>query len=135
MIYNFDPRYTIAQFFVNIAFRLNFRKLVFVGKKENVSKKRPIILAPNHRNALLDALMFVYSGYLTKQVVFLARADIFKQKFVAWILHGMRILPVYRLRDGKDNLGKNSEIFENCGRVLKKNNPIALFPEAAHNPK
>ena len=135
MIYNFDPRYTIAQLFVNTALRLNFRKMVFVGKKENMSKKRPVILAPNHRNALLDALLLVYASYLTKQVVFLARADIFKKKFIAWILRGMRILPVYRIRDGKDNLGKNTEIFNNCGRVLKKNNPIALFPEARGNPK
>ena len=135
MIYNFDPRYTILQFFANIALRLNFRKMVFVGKKENVSKKRPVIFAPNHRSALIDALLLVYSSYLTKQIVFLARADIFKQKFVAWILRGLRILPVYRLRDGKDNLGKNSEIFENCGRVLKQNKPIALFPEAKGNPR
>lgn len=135
MIFRYDPRYSIAQFFVNIVLRLNFRKLVFVGKKENVSKKRPIIFAPNHRNALLDALLLVYSSYLNKQVVFLARADIFKKKFVAWILRGMRIIPVYRLRDGKDNLDKNNEIFETAGRILKKNNPIALFPEARHNPK
>ncbi|MDR0332873.1 MAG: 1-acyl-sn-glycerol-3-phosphate acyltransferase [Dysgonamonadaceae bacterium] len=135
MIYNYDPRYTIAQFFTSIALRLNFRKFVFVGKRENVSKKKPVIFAPNHRNALIDALLFVYSGYWNKQVVFLARADIFKQKFIAWILRGLRILPVYRIRDGKDNLEKNTEIFENAGRILKKNNPIALFPEARHNPK
>jgi 1-acyl-sn-glycerol-3-phosphate acyltransferase len=135
MIYNYDPRYTIAQFFTSIALRLSFRKFVFVGKKENVSKKKPVILAPNHRNALIDALLFVYSGYWNKQVVFLARADIFKQKFIAWILRGLRILPVYRIRDGKDNLEKNTEIFEDSGRILKKNNPIALFPEARHNLK
>jgi 1-acyl-sn-glycerol-3-phosphate acyltransferase len=135
MLFNYDPRYTIAQFFVSIALRLNYRKLVFVDKKKNVSKKRPVIFAPNHRNALIDALMLVYSGYWNKQVVFLARADIFKKKFVAWLLRGLRIMPVFRIRDGKDNLGKNNEIFDNAGRILKKNNPIAIFPEARHNPK
>lgn len=135
MIYRYDIRYTVAKFFVSIALKVNFRKMVFTGRKENVSKERPIIFAPNHRNALLDALLVVYATYPLKQVVFLARADIFRQKFIAWMLRGMRIMPVFRIRDGKENLDKNSEIFKNAARILKKNNPIAIFPEARHNPK
>lgn len=135
MLYNYDFRYSLAKIPVNTTLRLNFRKLVFIGRKENVSKNQPVIFAPNHRNALLDALLIVYASYHTKQVVFLARADIFKQKFIAWILRGMRIIPVFRIRDGKDNLDKNRDIFKNAARILKKSNPIALFPEGRHNPK
>lgn len=135
MIYRYDFRYALAKIPVNTALRLNFRKLVFVGKKENVSKKRAIIFAPNHRNALIDALILVFASYHRKQIVFLARADIFKKSFMAWLLRGMRIMPVFRIRDGKDKLDKNNEIFNNAARILRKNNPIALFPEAKHNPK
>jgi len=135
MIYHYDFRYALAKLLVNTALRLNFRKLVFIGRKENVSRIKPVIFTPNHRNALIDALLVVYSTYHLKQVVFLARADIFKHRFIAWILRGMRIMPVFRIRDGKDNLDKNSEIFNNAARILKKNNPIAIFPEARHNPK
>ena len=135
MLYNYDFRYFLTKIPVKSALRLNFRKMVFTGRKENVSKKKPIIFAPNHRNALLDALLIVYAGYHFKQVVFLARADIFKKKFIAWMLRGMRIIPVFRIRDGKDNLDKNKDIFNSAARILKKNNPIALFPEARHNPK
>ena len=135
MLYNYDFRIALVKIPIKSALRLNFRKMVFMGRKENVSKKKPIIFAPNHRNALLDALLIVYAGYHFKQVVFLARADIFKQKFVAWMLRGMRIIPVFRIRDGKDNLEKNKDIFNSAARILKKNNPIALFPEARHNPK
>lgn len=135
MLYRYDFRYTLAKIPVNTALRLNFRKLVFIGKKENVSKKRAIIFAPNHRNALIDALMLVFSSYHLKQIVFLARADIFKKRSVAWLLRGLRIMPVFRIRDGKDNLDKNNEIFDNAAHILRKNNPLALFPEAKHNPK
>lgn len=135
MIYRYDFRYTVAKILVSTALRLNFRKLVFVGRDENVSKKKPVIFAPNHRNALLDALLLVYASYHKKQIVFLARADIFKQQFVAWLLRGMRIMPVFRMRDGKDTLDKNNEIFRNAARILKKKNPLALFPEGRHNPK
>ena len=135
MIYRYDFRYSVAKFLVSIALKVNFRKMVFVGRKENVSKERAVIFAPNHRNALLDALLVVYATYPLKQVVFLARADIFRQKVIAWMLRGMRIMPVFRMNDGKDNLNRNSEIFNNAARILKKNNPIAIFPEARHNPK
>lgn len=135
MLYHYDFRYSIARFFFNIALRLNFRKMVFIGRKENVSKNRPVIFTPNHRNALIDALLLVYSSYHRKQVVFLARADIFKKEVVAWVLKGMRIMPVFRIRDGKDNLEKNNEIFNNAARILKNNNTLALFPEGVHNPK
>lgn len=135
MLYNYDLRYSIVKIFIKSALRLNFRKMVFIGRNENVSKKKPIIFAPNHRNALLDALLLVYAGYHLKQVVFLARADIFKQKFIAWMLRGMRIIPVFRMRDGKNNLDKNKDVFNIAARILKKGNPIAIFPEARHNPK
>ncbi len=135
MIYRYDFRYTLVKLPIKTALRLNFRKLVFIGRKENVSRVKPVIFAPNHRNALLDALLLVYASYHKKQIVFLARADIFKQQFVAWLLRGMRIMPVFRMRDGKDNLDKNNEIFRNAARILKKKNPLALFPEGRHNPK
>ena len=70
MLYNYDFRYSLAKNPVNTTLRLNFRKLVFIGRKENVSKNQPVIFAPNHRNALLDALLIVYASYHTKQVVF-----------------------------------------------------------------
>jgi 1-acyl-sn-glycerol-3-phosphate acyltransferase len=135
MIYRYDFRYTLVKLPIKTALRLNFRKLVFVGRKENVSRVKPVIFAPNHRNALLDALLLVYASYHEKQIVFLARADIFRQRFVAWLLRGMRIIPVFRIRDGKNNLDRNNKIFDNAARILKKKNPLALFPEGRHNPK
>lgn len=132
MINKFDFRYFLLQSWVNIIFRLHFKKLVFIGK-ENIPKDKPVVFAPTHRNALVDALILVYENR-KKQVVFLARADIFKKKLIAKILHFFRIMPIYRLRDGQENLSKNEDIFEKCGQILKKNNPICLFPEAKHNP-
>lgn len=133
MIYKYDFRYSIAKLFVDSALRLNFRKLVITGK-ENIPDHLPLIFTPNHRNALIDALLIVYANKSNRQVVFLARGDIFRKPLIAWVLHGMRIIPVYRIRDGKDSLSKNGKIFEIAGKVLKNNNPIALFPEATHNP-
>lgn len=132
MLQKFDLKYFLAQLHVNRVFRLHFRKLVFTGK-ENIPTDKPIIFAPTHRNALIDALILVYEN-VKQQVVFLARADIFKKPLVIKILNFLKIMPVYRIRDGKENLGKNEEIFKICGRILKNGNPICLFPEARYNP-
>lgn len=133
MFYKFDIKYTLAQLKVNLVFRLHFHKLIFTGQ-ENIPRDKPIIYAPTHRNALVDALILVHENR-KQQVVFLARADIFKKELVIKILHFLRIMPVYRIRDGKENLSKNQEIFEICGRILQNGSPLCLFPEAKYNPR
>jgi hypothetical protein len=68
--------------------------------------------------------------------VFLARADIFKKKFVAGILRLFKILPVYRIRDGASELGKNEKVFQEAMDVLlRKKCPVAIMPEGNHGNK
>lgn len=126
-------KYWLTQRYVNLAYRL------FYGRFESVNRSvippdMPVILAPNHQNALMDALVFVYdSGY---QPVFLARADIFKGKWVIRFLTFLNIMPVFRMRDGIDNVRRNDEVFEKSLKVLlNKHNPLCLFPEGNHGDK
>jgi hypothetical protein len=44
-------------------------------------------------------------------------------------------MPVYRMRDGKENLAKNDETFVSSVKVLENNFALGLFPEAAHSGK
>ncbi len=132
MFKKFDFRYFLLQLHVNNIFRLHFRKYIINGD-ENIPQDKPVIFAPTHRNALIDALILVRAN-MKKQVVFLGRADIFKSRLIVSILTYLRIMPVYRLRDGKENLQKNQEIFQICSQILQQNIPLCLFPEAKHNP-
>ncbi len=105
------------------------RRITIAGM-ENLPKDKPIIFAPNHQNALMDAMAVLLA---TKhQPTWLARADIFKNKTIRKILYFLKISPVYRMRDGKENLGKNDAVFELAVRVLKNNKSLALFPEGQH---
>ncbi len=109
------------------------KKIVVVGK-ENVPTNKPIVFAPNHQNALSDPMAIVL--HLSQQPVWLARADIFGQsKIVDALLRFMKILPVYRIRDGIGNLEKNDATFNTSVKVLENNAALALFPEAAHTGK
>ncbi|MBN1925819.1 MAG: 1-acyl-sn-glycerol-3-phosphate acyltransferase [Prolixibacteraceae bacterium] len=128
-IEDWSARYALVKPLIGMVHRLQYRNIIVKGR-ENIPKEKPIIFAPNHQNALMDPLAIVFTTPL--QPVFLARADIFKSRFIASILRFFKILPVYRIRDGKDQLNKNNETFETCIRILKKNKPLCLFPEAAH---
>jgi 1-acyl-sn-glycerol-3-phosphate acyltransferase len=120
-------------FIVRRIFNFYFSKFR-VNASNKIPKGEAVILAPNHQNALLDALAFV-SG-LRKQTVFLARADVFKSNFLIKVLTYIKILPVYRIRDGRSELQKNDEIFDATCRVLhNKINPLCLFPEGNHGDK
>ena len=129
---NWSFGYALTKPVVKMVHRFMYRKLVIVGK-ENIKSGKPLILAPNHQNALLDALIVLFSTPF--QPVWLARADIFASKWASRMLHFVKMSPVYRIRDGKDSLGKNKAVFDQAVRVLEKNHQLALFPEATHTGK
>lgn len=129
-IENFSARYallkTIAGFWHNNVF---YRKVIVIGR-ENINPEDHNIFAPNHQNALMDALavLFTHKG----QPVFLARADIFRKKAIANVLYFLKILPVFRIRDGYSSLKGNDEIFNKTVDVIRKKNGLVILPEGDH---
>ncbi len=125
--------YWLLQQYTNLIYR-SYHKKIYVHNLENLPRNQPVILAPNHQNALIDALAFVYSAKC--QPVFLARADVFKGRVLIHFLNYLNIMPIYRMRDGASSLRKNEEIFEKTISVLmNKYNPLLLFPEGTHGDK
>lgn len=122
--------YDVARFWVRWTIRIIFYRSLKVRGREKIDHRKPTIFAANHQNAMMDALHIAI--LLKAQPIFLARADIFKKKSLARVLNWMKIMPVYRIRDGYDSLQKNDEIFEQCAKVLAKGRSIIIFPEGNH---
>lgn len=121
--------YWLLQQYAKLCFRIWYRKITFINAPGIVGKS--LIIAPNHQNALMDAMVFVCNTPL--QPVFLARADIFKGKRLSRFLHFLNIMPIYRIRDGIENVKRNDEVFERTTRVLhNRKNPLIMFPEGNH---
>lgn len=116
----------VAGFWHNNIF---YRKVIVFGR-ENINNDDHLIFAPNHQNALMDALavLFTHKG----QPVFLARADIFRRKTMASLLYFLKILPVYRIRDGFSTLRGNDIIFDKTIDVLRNKNGLVILPEGSH---
>ncbi len=121
--------YKILYTMVAVAHKLYYRRFTVVGH-EKIPLDTPVIFAANHQNALMDALAVDYAA--RRSLAFLARADIFKKPFIAKLLNMLKILPIYRMRDGIEALGNNQEVFDNTVAVLKSNIPLCILPEGNH---
>lgn len=108
-----------------------FEDITITGR-ENILKKGPVILASNHPDAFLDALLL--TSYYNKPIYYLARGDVFSGPFVSALLRFMNIVPVFRKEEGTENLSKNDATFSFCIDVLREDGTILIFSEGgSHN--
>lgn len=128
-IQDYNLLYDKLRYYVDLALKLSYRRIQYVGK-EFIPKDGAVIFAPNHTNALMDALVILALDHSPK--VFVARADIFRNPKVAKILKFLRILPIMRMRDGLDEVKKNNETIERAVDVLRDRIPFCIFPEGTH---
>ncbi|MCQ2082905.1 MAG: 1-acyl-sn-glycerol-3-phosphate acyltransferase [Bacteroidaceae bacterium] len=125
-------RYFFTKFFVDWAVRTSYRKFQIEGL-ENLPKDGSVIWAANHTNALMDPLVMLAAT--PEQKVYVARADIFKKKSAVKWLNFLKIMPIYRIRDGIDAVKKNDEAIAIATDVLLDGVPFVIYPEATHRPK
>lgn len=120
--------YSLLRVYVKAGLNFYFRKIIIHGK-ENIPEG-PALFTPNHQNAFMDALVIVC--FHRKPVYFLTRADIFKSPWIISMLEFLRMIPIYRIRDGVESLGKNQQTFDRCAELFKQGNSIVIFPEGNH---
>ena len=128
-IYQDDLGYTLLKPIVDWNLKNSYRKVEVKGE-ENLPTDGPIILAPNHCNTLMDALVMLRA--YNKPTVFGARADMFNNKMVAKIMYFLRILPMVRQRDGLRNVLKNVETQDIIVETLEHDVRFCIFPEGRH---
>ncbi len=127
-----DRAYNFLYKYVRFVVNQSYSSIVHVGK-ENIPTDGAIIFAPNHTNTLMDALVTLCID--KKPKVFVARADIFKNRRLAKILTFLKIMPIMRQRDGISAVKKNQEIIDKSVDVLKDKIPFCIFPEGTHQAK
>jgi len=127
-IFDYPLSFSLVRDYVVFSFKRYYGEYIVIGR-ENIPENCPVIYAPNHINAMMDAIAVHSIASYHIPVVFLARADIFKNQTAAKILKFTKILPAFRMRDGFENLGKNNEVFEQCVEILHKNKALGIMPE------
>jgi 1-acyl-sn-glycerol-3-phosphate acyltransferase len=118
--------YTLFHFIFKTVIKLRF-KSVNLNHQEFLDSRQPLIIVANHGNSFLDAILLAI--VFERKLHFLARADVFNSKFKIWFLGKLNMMPIYRIRDGRDVLKNNDLIFARCTQILQKNGAILIFPE------
>ncbi|WP_036841438.1 lysophospholipid acyltransferase family protein [Polaribacter sp. Hel_I_88] len=121
--------YESVKLFLKISLEFYAKKIKVFGK-ENIPKKGAVLFAINHPNALMDPL-FVTSNS-SRENHFLVRADVFSKPLVKKALASLNLMPIYRIRDGRQQLSNNEEIFEKCFNILKNKETLMIFPQGGH---
>lgn len=120
--------YFIMKYITRISVYTFFNKVEIVGV-DKIPRNKPIIFAPNHQNAFLDA--FVVGSLSPIGIHYLTRADVFNNPF-RWFMDAFQMMPIYRKRDGFGKLSQNAGVFEACRKLFSQDKSVLIFPEGSH---
>lgn len=118
--------YAFLKIFSTLALRIWCRHL-HINKKEILDEEGPLLIAANHPNSFLDAILLC--TIFKKPVYSLARGDAFTNSFTEKLLRSLHMFPIYRISEGAENLEENYKTFSSCIDVFKKNGIVLIFSE------
>lgn len=118
--------YYFIRFCVKMALKI-YCSRIQVNDKSLLKSAGPLILASNHPNSFLDAI--IIASCFRKPVHFLALGEITDKFLFRPVMNAFHIIPVYRMKDKNENLDLNEKSFSICVDVLLKNGIILIFSE------
>ena len=124
--------YSLLRPYVDFCSKHSYRRFEVHGQKD-LPQEGALIYGINHSNTLMDALVVLATSHHKK--VFMARGDIFANPTVAKILRFLRILPLFRIRNGVAAVKNNTDSMEQAVDVVHDQVGLYLFPEGRHRTK
>lgn len=77
----------------------------------------------------MDPILMQTNGGSMRQIYSLARGDAFKPGLMNWLLKQWKLIPIFRLSEGYENLAKNDATFNRSYEVLERGNCLVMYPE------
>lgn len=87
----------------------------------------PLLLVANHPNSLFDPVLV--QAVARRPVRFLAKAPLFDDRRVGWLVRGAGAIPVYRASDDPALLDRNVDMFRAVHAALAAGAAVGIFPE------
>ncbi len=104
-----------------------YGRMLSVNHRSLLQLKGPLLIAANHPNSFLDAI--ILATLFKRPIYSLARGDAFANPFYTKLLQSLKMFPVYRISEGVENLEHNYTTFEQCKEIFKKNGIVLIFSE------
>jgi 1-acyl-sn-glycerol-3-phosphate acyltransferase len=109
--------YWIARAVLQPVFHLYFR-MSRIGR-EHIPQEGPVILAANHRS-FLDP--FVIGCLVRRPVYFVAKQELFRKPWQAWLLNSLGAFPIDRGNADQDAMAT-------ARHILERGDVVVIFPE------
>jgi 1-acyl-sn-glycerol-3-phosphate acyltransferase len=124
--------YAVVRFAVQILLRLFYARIEVVGR-ERIPSTGPLIVAANHHNAAVDAMLIIAT--FPRPIRVLAKAPLFANPIVGPFLRLMGGVPVHRRAEAGDDPRRNDALFAAASRALRQGGAILIFPEGTSTPR
>jgi 1-acyl-sn-glycerol-3-phosphate acyltransferase len=92
-----------------------------------IPARGPVLLVANHPNSLLDPVLV--QAVARRPVRFLAKAPLFTDRKVGWLVRGAGAIPVYRAADDPTQMARNEDSFRAVHAALGAGDAVGIFPE------
>lgn len=99
---------------------------------ERIPATGPVVIAANHHNALVDAMLIVAS--VPRRITPLAKAPLFRHPLIGPFLRLVGAVRVHRRVDGADPR-ENAAMFAAAVAALRAGGALLIFPEGTSQPR
>jgi 1-acyl-sn-glycerol-3-phosphate acyltransferase len=109
-----------------------FYRRVELSHAERIPQRGPLVIAANHHNALVDAMLIVAS--VPRRIVPLAKAPLFRHPLIGPFLKLIGAVRVHRRVDGAEPR-ENAAMFASAVAALRAGGALLIFPEGVSQPR
>ena len=123
--------YRLVRAVTRLLLSLFYRRIEVVGR-ERLPASGPMIVAANHHNSVVDAMLIV--AVSPRPVMVLANAPLFRHPLMGPFLLLLGAVPVNRRLEAGDDPRKNEAMFAAAIRALRAGGVMLIFPEGRTQP-
>jgi len=126
------PTYRVVRGLIRLLLWLFYRRIDVVGR-ERMPDSGGVIVAANHHNSLVDAMLIIAT--VPRAVTVLANAPLFRHPLIGPPLRLLGAVPVHRRAEAGEDPRKNEEMFAAAIDALLAGGVILIFPEGRTQPQ
>ena len=127
-----SPAYRGVRGLIRLLLWLFYRRIDVVGR-ERIPETGAVIVAANHHNALVDAMLIMAT--IPRPITVLAKAPLFRNPLIGPPLWMIGAVPVHRRAEAGDDPRRNDEMFAAAIEALRAGGVILIFPEGRSQPQ
>src|SRR5713101_6963997 len=118
--------YRLVRMMIRLLLWLFYRRIDVVGR-ERIPPDGGVIVAANHHNSVVDAMLIIAT--VPRAVTVLANAPLFRHPLVGPLLRMLGAVPVNRRLEAGDDPRKNEAMFTAAIDALRAGGVVLILPE------